>query len=172
MKTRYSINDFRLATPEEISKFVHGHAILVHPRNITPYYVYRFLRDRYGPPNFPSELYLDTSRVSWEYVLKGPRAFIAIYDWKLFSWSFSSRFAQSLKQGTEEQIAEYDDEARKDARILLAELMQYLKNTKIRSHDEHSYQYIQNIHLQSYDCGEYFLISLRSLKISMPDIPY
>ena len=164
MKNGYSINDFRLATPEEVSKFVHGHAILVHPRNITPYYVYRFLRDRYGPPNIPSESHGDTLRVSWEYVLKGPRAFIAIHDWKLDSWSFSSRFAQSYKQLTEEQTAKYDDEARKDARILLAELMQYLKKTKIRSHDEHSYQYIINIHLQSYDCGEYFLDLLEKPK--------
>lgn len=157
MKNEYSINDFRLATPEEVSNFSAGHTILVHPKSITPYYVYRFLRDRYGPPNIPSEVHGDTFRVSWEYVLKGPRAFIAIHDWKLFSWSFSIRFSQSPEQRTYEQLTQYDDEARKDARILLAEIMQYLKKQKIPYHDKHSYQYLQNIHLQSYSCGEHFL---------------
>ena len=144
-----------------MSKFIHGHAILVHPRNVTPYYVYRFLRDRYGPPNIPSERHNDKTRVTWGYLLKGPRGFISIHDWKLFSWSFSIRFSQSPEQRTHEQLTQFDDEARKDARILLAEILQYLKTEKIPTHDEHSYQYIRNIHLESYSCGEYFLDLLK-----------
>ncbi len=161
MKKRYSINDFRLATPEEVSTHFEGHAILLHPKNIVPYYVYKFLKERYGPPNIPSEVHSEPHRVSWEYVLKGPRSFIAIHDWKYFSWSFSIRLSHSLEKQSYEQLTKQDDEARKDARIILNEMMQYFKKQKKQSHQdesiEPSYQYLQNIYLHHYSCGDHLL---------------
>ena len=123
MKEKYSINNFRLATIEEVTKYCAGHAILKHPKNITPYYVYRFLKEKYGAPNFPSEWHGDTYRVSWEYVLKGPRTFIAIHDWKIFPWSFSIRLPVSTDQLTNGHVTRYDDDARKDAKIVLIEII-------------------------------------------------
>lgn len=165
IKNKYTINDFRLATPEEQSNLFSdhsflGHTILLHPKNITPYYVYMFLKERFGNPNIPSN-YHDYRRITWEYLLKGPRGFISIHDWKLYSWSFSIRSPLSPDQRKPKTITKLDDEARKDAKIILNEIMQYLKKQKKPSNNAKCikpvYQYLQNIFFHNYSCAEHLL---------------
>lgn len=96
MKKRFSIKDFRLATPVEISRNADGHGILGgSPRGLSTFVVYSFLKEHFGRPNSPlPEMLVEKDRVTWEYVLKSPRArhLLAVYDWKLHRWAIGIRF--------------------------------------------------------------------------------
>lgn len=151
MKNKYSIDDFRLATPEEVSEHISGYGILAHPRGISPYTAYRFLKETFGQLNTSREGW-DTSRVTWEYVLKGPRAFISVYDWKFYSCNFGVKF----KNMEPEDSTNYAAEARKDANIILDNIEEFAGRMKVPV-NEQSYQVIENICNLFYTNGEYFL---------------
>lgn len=159
MKKGYSIKDFRLATPGEFSEYGGGHGILAgSPRGISPFVVYKFLKEHFGRP---SHIQPDSSRITWEYVLKGPRRYLAVYDWKFHSWGIGIRLPWSFtEQKIEvEKIDKYDEEARADANILLEEIAKYAKTIEIPK-TKHSYQLIENTFKISYWYGEHFLQSI------------
>lgn len=161
MKKRFSIKDFRLATLDEISRNDSGHGILGYsPRGLSTYVVYNFLKGHFGEPNQPA---IDVEeKTTWNYVLKGPRArmFLSVYDWKLHSWSIGVKYPSSWSQNVKyEELTKYDEEARKDANILLDEIVQYAKTTKIPV-TKYRYQWIENTHRINYSYGEHFLESL------------
>ena len=101
-----------------------------------------------------------SDRITWEYVLKGPRTYLAVYDWKLHDWSIGIRFPSSAESTTGAgDIHQYDQEARADANILLQEITKYAKTVDIPI-TKHSYQLIENTYKISYYYGEHFLQSL------------
>jgi len=158
MKKRYSIDDFRVASPLETSEYGGGHGILRgSPRGISTFVVYKFLKEHFGRPNY----LVPSDRITWEYVLKGPRRYLAVYDWKLHSWGIGIRLPWTFtEQKTSfEDIHKYDEEARADANILLEEIMKYAKTVEIPV-TKHSYQWIENTYKISYSYGEHFLQSL------------
>jgi hypothetical protein len=82
MRKKYSINDFKLADFGEICGWS-GHGILAgSPGGISPFVVYEFLKKHFGRPNYT----VPSDRTTWEYVLKGPRRYLSIYDWKIHDW--------------------------------------------------------------------------------------
>lgn len=170
MKKQFSIKDFRLATPFEISCNADGHGILGgSPRRLSPFVVYCFLKEHFGKPNYPS---LDIEgKVTWEYVLKPPRsrALLAVYDWKLHSWSIGIKFPSSRREISYEERSKYDKEARADANILLDEIVEYAKIADIPV-TKYSYQWIENTHRINYSYGEHFLESL-SQTVNTSNVP-
>lgn len=152
MKKQYSINDFRLAGAEEVLELENGHGILTSsPRGISTFVVYKFLKDHFGQPNSPLN-YIDfPPRITWEYILKGPRRYLSIYDWKLYNWSIGIRLSC-------EETTKYDDEARADANVLLDEIMKYAKTLEIPI--SKGYQLIENAFKTKYSYGTYFSQSL------------
>lgn len=163
MKKQFSIEDFRLASMEEVSKYLGGHAILVSsPRGISTFVVYKFLKEHFGRPNCVPEMLVDVEeKIIWKYVLKGPRRFLSVYDWKLYTWSIgiSLPWSRNCRNVGFEEITKYDEEARSDANILLGEIMEYAKTAEIPI-TEHSYQLIENTYKINYSYGEHFLQSL------------
>ena len=163
MKKRFSIEDFRLASLEEVSKYAGGHAILVSsPRGISTFVVYNFLREYFGRPNsLLPEMLVQKEKITWEYVLKGPRRFLSVSDWKLYTWSIGIRLPWSrIDQNVRfEEVTKYDEEARADANILLEEIVKYAKTAEIPI-TKHSYQLIENTYKINYSYGEHLLQSL------------
>ena len=128
------------------------------PRGISAFVVYSFLKEHFGRPNWVDP---DGDRITWEYSLKGPRRYLAVYDWKLHDWGIGIRLPESSsdeKVGIEE-ISRYDEEARADANILLEEIVRYARTVEIPI-TEHSYQFIENTHKTSYSYGEHLLKSI------------
>jgi hypothetical protein len=173
MRKKYSINDFRRANSGEIMDYS-GHGILIHsPEGISPFVVYEFLKKYFGPSNLAL-----SDRTTWEYVLKGPRRYLRINDWKLHDWSIAICFPQTAKSLSVQKASlgetrKCDDEARADANILLQEIIKYAKTAKIPI-TKHSHQIIENTYKLSYDYGEHFLASLEKPKTEdyslMPEI--
>jgi len=172
MKKRYSIHDFTLASPEEASGYAGGHGILGgSPRGISPFVVYKFLKEHFGRPTYVDP---DDSRVTWSYTLKGPKRYLAVYDWKLYDWAVGIRLPWSMVQGKTrmEDIHKYDEEAKVEANILLEEILRYAKKVKIPI-AKHSYQIIENTYETNYSYGQHFLKSLdrpkNDLKVPFDD---
>jgi hypothetical protein len=151
----YSIDNFRLATPEEVEEMQGGHGILIFsPRGISTYVVYQFLKSRFGKPNQDPLLYKAEGKVTWEYVLKGPRRYLAIHDWKLYSWSVSIRLPTMVNEKENlEEATKYDNEARADANVLLDRISKYAETFKVPV-TKHSFQVIENAFKTSYSYGE------------------
>ena len=164
---KYSINDFRLATPEEAqARAWGGHGILSgSPRGISTYVVFKYLKSHFGLPNTPFESADGPPRVTWEYILKGPRRYLAIYVWKpdnWGNWGIGIRLPGSIKDYgnlSYEEITKYDDEARADANILIDDIIKYAKSARIPI-TKNNYQIIENTFQINYSYGEYFYQSL------------
>lgn len=162
MKKRFSIKDFRLASREEILQNQGGHGILVgSPRGLSNFVVYSFLKEHFGESNYVP---LDVEgKVTWEYVLKPPRArrLLSVHDWKLHSWGIGVKypFPKNYQKIEYKEFVKYDDEARADANILLSEIVEYAKTAEIPI-TKHSYQWIENTYKINYSYGEHFLQSL------------
>jgi len=151
----YSIDDFRLATPEEVEEMQGGHGILIFsPRGISTYVVYQFLKSRFGKPNQDPLSYNDEGKVTWEYVLRGPRRYLAIHDWKLHNWSVSIRLPTTVNEKENyEEATRYDNEARADANVLLDKISEYAETFEVPV-TKHSFQVIENAFKTSYSYGE------------------
>jgi hypothetical protein len=164
MRKKDSINDFRLADSREISEYCSGHGILLgSPGGISTYVVYDFLKKHFGVSNY----HAFSDRTTWEYVLKGPRRYLRIHDWKLHDWHIAICLpypkGSITCQNSFEKIHEHDQEARADANILVQEIAKYAKTINIPI-TKHSHQIIENTYRISYYYGEHFLASLEKPK--------
>src|SRR5437867_2353820 len=59
--------------------------LMFAPLDVSPLFVYKALKGKYGPPNSSS----DETKSQWSYKITGPHSTIEVEDFKTFSWLMS-----------------------------------------------------------------------------------
>jgi len=143
---------FVVASPTEVSEMIHGHGLFFDkPLAVSPFTVYSFLKEHFGPARV-----VWSDRTQWEFLLKAGDVYLAVYDWKLFSWNIG------VRTSSEDMSEKLDKAALAKARLLISYILKYAKSknkTKVPV-DEAKYEIIENVFISNYVRGENFLFEL------------